>query len=378
MTKSAEINNGIKLYELARTIKNELSDYLEEVKIEKKVLDILISPYNKILIPRTNLTLKSDIPPELAGDFFNKIKEVGFTPLNDIPRGGGYAGLYLDIVSNQAQSLEQLIKQALERGYQLAKILPFAKSTLITLYLAGENKELPVSNQHLLEQVKLFRQTDKYKGIPDLQSRLASEGYVIFTPTNFNELSDTEQTKLILEFRKLSIKTFADRFKKVNDFKKIVRDDVAQNLQTGDFNYNFRLATKDGIAVSAVFSDKDTHLDAYFCEYMLADQDNYTRPKGIATYLLDNLVKDIRHKKPQATIHSGFELEPNHDIKANSINTGCGAATAMNVGFEVLNQSFTEKQFKTANGIHPFAFNRMVCGNIIPTHAIWMELGLTH
>jgi hypothetical protein len=58
---------------------------------------------------------------------------------------------------------------------------------------------------------------------------------------------------------------------------------------------------------------------------------------------------------------------------ANSINTGCGAATALNVGFEVLNQSLTEKQFKTANGIHPFAFNRMVHGNIIPTHAIWME-----
>lgn len=71
----------------------------------------------------------------------------------------------------------------------------------------------------------------------------------------------------------------------MNDLKKIVRDDVAQNCKIGDFNYNFRLATKDGLAVSAVFSEKNPQVDAYFCEYMLADQENYTRPKGIATYL---------------------------------------------------------------------------------------------
>jgi hypothetical protein len=370
--ESTEMHNGIQFYKFTKNLKVQLCTYLKENAVKINDLDILVSPYNEILIPRTDLSLSLDLPKQSIKTLFKKIQQLGFDSLNEIPRGG-YAALYLEITTNSSQNIGYIIEQALEQGYKLGKILPISEVTIMTFYLVGENKELPISNQRILEQVECFRRTEKYQGVPDLKSRLEAEGYIVFTPHTFYRLSDEEQTKVILLFKKQSIKIFADRFKQVKVLKKIVQDDISKNSETGDFNYNFRIVTKDKEIITAVFCKKDATTSSYVPEFMLANREYITRPKGIVTYLLDDLVKDIREKIPKSTIHAGFELDINHDLKVTSINTGCGVATAINAGFKILNQELTGKICGTANGVLPFSYNKMARDNIIPVHGIWME-----
>ncbi|MBD1894880.1 hypothetical protein [Coleofasciculus sp. FACHB-129] len=378
--ESAVMQNGIKNYNFMRKVKNRLSTYLGEVReigLINEGLDILVSPCNKILIPRVNLTIKSvnDLSLEInlnKYDFFKNIKELGFIPINTFAIGGGYAGLYLDLIITGNLNFNNLLKQAIDQGYSLAKVLQLDSDTnIITLYLLGENKELSNLNHRVLKQTEHLQQPDRYKGVPELKHELEREGYIIFTPRNFVSLKDEDKNQLILAFRKSSIKVFADRFKKTTNFKSLVQDDVNKNLETENFDYNFRIVANGNKIVAAVFSNRDSYSNSFCPEFMLANK-SVKKPKGIATYLLHDLVKDIRKKNPEAIIHAGFELHPDYNLKTEVINPGCGVFTAINAGFLPLNQELT-RELKIPNGVMPFFYNRMVHRDIIPTHAVWME-----